>query len=48
MLSAILQGIGCAIYDQVIKGNKTIKIDKNTKAIMKCFKHKGEIFMQSK
>ena len=42
MLNAILQGVACAIYNQVLIGNKAVKIDKNTKAIMKCFKLKGK------
>ena len=42
MLSAILQGIGVAIYNQVIIGKNANKIDKNTKIIMKYFKSKGQ------
>lgn len=38
MLSAILQGIAAGIYNQVFFGNKTNKIDRNTRVIMKCFK----------
>ena len=42
MLSDILQGIGVAICNQVLFGNKTNKIDHNTSVIMKCFKLEGQ------
>lgn len=42
MLSAILQGIAAGIYNQVLFGNKTNKIDNNTRVIMKCFKPVGQ------
>lgn len=43
MLSAILQGIGVAIYNQVLFGNKNNTVDKRTKSIMKNFKLEGDV-----